>query len=131
MAVERDDARRLLAAMLQGMQSKSRDGGGGGMAENSENSAFLPQTVGVEVKIEAAGTGILAIQRPSAKIKALSGVLRFTHRQPLQSFNAWSSARAAPRQTRLEQPGFGRSGPDIPARKKPGHSPRASHNLHN
>jgi hypothetical protein len=56
LAVERDDARRLLAAMLQGMQSKSGDGGGVGMAENSENPAFLAQTVGVEIK--AGGSGI-------------------------------------------------------------------------
>ena len=62
-AVEGDDACRLLAAMLQGMQSKSRDGGGGGMAENSENPAFLPQAVRIEVKIKGAGIGIVPIQR--------------------------------------------------------------------
>ena len=50
MPVECYDARRLLAAMLQGMQSKSGDGGGVGMAENPENPAFLAQTVGVEIK---------------------------------------------------------------------------------
>ena len=90
-AVESNDARRLLTAMLQGMQSKSCDRCGGGMAENSENPAFLPQTVGLEVKIEGAGFGILPIQRPWAKIKALCGVLRFTHRHRC-SWPATSSA---------------------------------------
>ena len=109
MAVEREDGRRLLAAMLQGMQSKSRDGGGGGMAENSENPAFLSQAVGVEVKIESAGTRVLPIQRlppiqrPSAKIKALCGVLRFTHRQPFQSFSLRSGTRPAPNQQRCRE----------------------------
>jgi hypothetical protein len=51
MAIECDDARGLLAAMLQGMQSKRGDGGGGGMAENSENPTFLTQTIGVEIKV--------------------------------------------------------------------------------
>ena len=31
------------------MQSKSGDGGGVGMAENSENPAFFAKTVGVEI----------------------------------------------------------------------------------
>ena len=61
LAVESDDARRLLAAMLQGMQAKRRDRGGGGMAENSKNPAFLPQAVGIEVEIKTARSGILAI----------------------------------------------------------------------
>jgi hypothetical protein len=75
LAVECYDARRLLAAMLQGMQSKSGDGGGVGMAENPENPAFLAQTVGVEVKVE--GTGIMIPRkRPSAESKALSNVHR-------------------------------------------------------
>ena len=64
MAVERDDARSLLAAMLQGMQPKRCDGGGGGMAENAKNPAFFPQAVGLEVKIEGAGFNILPIRRP-------------------------------------------------------------------
>ena len=85
-AVEGDDACRLLAAMLQGMQPKRRDGGGGGMAENSKNPAFFAQAVGVEVKIEAARTGIRPSKGPGPNIKTLSGVLRYTHRQPLQSF---------------------------------------------
>ena len=49
-AVEADDARRLLAAMLQGVEAERRDRGGGGMAENAENAAFLTQPVGFEIK---------------------------------------------------------------------------------
>jgi hypothetical protein len=60
LAVECDNARRLLAAMLQGMQAKSGDGGGVGMAENPENPAFLAQTVGVEIEIKVGGFGIKA-----------------------------------------------------------------------
>src|SRR5579875_1176851 len=50
-AVKGDDARGFLPAMLQRMQAERRDGGGGGMTKNAENSAFLPQTVTIEVKI--------------------------------------------------------------------------------
>ncbi len=46
-AVEGDDAGRLLAAMLQGMQPERGDRRGVGMAENSEDAAFLTQPVGV------------------------------------------------------------------------------------
>ena len=39
--IERDDAGRLLTAMLQGVQAERRDGGGVGMAENAEDAALL------------------------------------------------------------------------------------------
>ena len=73
--------------MLQGMQSQSGDGGGGGMAENPEYPAFLAQAVGVEVEIKAGGSGIKAprINRPAAEIKALSNVLRFTYQRLLKA----------------------------------------------
>ena len=41
LAVKGHDARRLLAAMLKGVQAQRRDGGRLGMAENAENAAFL------------------------------------------------------------------------------------------
>jgi hypothetical protein len=84
LAVESYDARRLLAAVLQGMQSKSGDCGSVGMAENPENPAFLMQTVGVEIKTEATGTAIPR-NRPSAEITPLSNVLRFTHQRLLRA----------------------------------------------
>ncbi len=40
-AVERDDAGGLLAAVLQGVQSERGDGGGVGVAEDAEHAAFL------------------------------------------------------------------------------------------
>ena len=42
-AIERDDARRFLPAMLQGVQAERGDRGGFGMAENAEDAAFLTE----------------------------------------------------------------------------------------
>ena len=42
-AVEGDDAGRLLAAMLEGVQPERGDGGGIGMVEDAEDAAFLAQ----------------------------------------------------------------------------------------
>ena len=50
-SVEGDDAGGLLAAVLQGVQSESGDGGGFGMAENAEHAAFLAQRVAVQVLV--------------------------------------------------------------------------------
>ena len=50
-AVEGDDARRLLAAVLEGVQSERGDGGGIGMTEDAEDSAFFTQAVGVGVVV--------------------------------------------------------------------------------
>ena len=49
LAVEGDDARRLLPAMLQGVQAERDDRGRVGMAENAEDAAFLAQAVRVEI----------------------------------------------------------------------------------
>ena len=49
-AVEGDDARRLLAAMLQGVQAERGDRRRVGMAENAEYAAFLAQTVALEIE---------------------------------------------------------------------------------
>ena len=49
-AVEGDDARRLLSAMLQGVQAQRRDRGGVRMSENPENAALLSQPVVVEIQ---------------------------------------------------------------------------------
>ena len=50
-AVEGDNARRFLAAMLQGVQAKGGDRRGVGMAEYAEHPAFFAQAVAVEVEI--------------------------------------------------------------------------------
>ena len=57
-AVEGDDAGRLLAAMLQGVQAERRDGRGVRMAEDAEDAAFLAQRVAVEVKVGPRGIGL-------------------------------------------------------------------------
>ena len=46
-----DDAGRLLAAVLQGVQAERGDGGGIGVAEDAEHAAFLAQPVAVEVRV--------------------------------------------------------------------------------
>jgi len=48
LAVVDDDARRLLAAMLEGVQSKRRQGARFGVAINAEDAAFLAEMVVVE-----------------------------------------------------------------------------------
>ena len=52
-AVERHDAGRLLAAMLQGVEAERHDRGGIRMAVDAEDAAFLAQGVAVEVEIAA------------------------------------------------------------------------------
>ena len=47
LAVEGDDARRLLPAMLQRVQPERGQRGGLRVAENAEHAAFLAQAVGV------------------------------------------------------------------------------------
>src|SRR5262249_38097717 len=49
LAVEADDAGRLLAAVLQGMQPERGDRRGVGMTKNPEYAALLTQPVGVEI----------------------------------------------------------------------------------
>ena len=49
LAVEGDDAGRLLSAMLQGVQAERDDRRGVGMAEDAEDAAFLVQAVVVEI----------------------------------------------------------------------------------
>ena len=71
LAVEGDDARRFLAAMLQGMQAERGDRGGVGMAEDAEHAAFLAQAVGFEVEVEngvnrLGMSMVLAPERPQA-----------------------------------------------------------------
>ena len=50
-AVEGDDAGRLLAAVLQGVQAERRDRRGVRVAEDAEDAAFLAQRVAVEVEV--------------------------------------------------------------------------------
>ena len=49
--VEGNDARGLLAAMLEGVQSERRDGCGIGMTEDAEHPAFLAKRVRFQVAI--------------------------------------------------------------------------------
>jgi hypothetical protein len=60
-SVEGNDARGLLAAMLQSVQSECGDRGGIGVAEDAEHAAFLAQRVAFEI--------ILQIDRPGTEIK--------------------------------------------------------------
>jgi len=53
MAVERDDAGSLLAAVLERVQAERGDGGGVRMAENAEDAAFLAQPVVVQAEVDA------------------------------------------------------------------------------
>ena len=55
--VEGDDARRLLAAMLEGVQAERRDGGGVRVAEDAEDAAFLAQRVAVADRGPLPGLG--------------------------------------------------------------------------
>ena len=50
LAVERDDARRLLATMLQSMEAERGQRRGIGMAVDAEDAAFLPQPVGIGIE---------------------------------------------------------------------------------
>ena len=46
-----DDARRLLAAMLQGMEAEGRDGGRFRVPVDAEDAAFFAQGIAVEVEV--------------------------------------------------------------------------------
>ena len=50
LAVEGDDARRFLAAMLQRMEAERRDRGGVGVAEDAEDAAFFAQPVAFKIE---------------------------------------------------------------------------------
>ena len=56
-AVEGDDAGRLLAAMLKGVQAERGDGRGVRMAEDAEDAAFLAQRVAVPIRVVRARSG--------------------------------------------------------------------------
>ena len=55
MAVEGDDARGFLAAMLQGVEAERRDGGGVRMSVDAEDAAFLTQGIAFEVQVDCLG----------------------------------------------------------------------------
>ena len=54
-AVERYDAGRLLAPVLQGVQPERGDRGGVGVIENAEDAAFLAQSIAVKIPIAVPG----------------------------------------------------------------------------
>ncbi len=66
LAVEGDDARRLLTAMLQGMKPERGDRRGVWMTENAEDTAFFAQTIGIEIEnlIRRIGFGIIHVSGP-------------------------------------------------------------------
>ncbi len=102
LAVEADDARRFLAAMLECMEAESRQRGGVGMAEDAEHAAFLAQPVavklvvadepgqggsGVSVRVSAACHAVRSRGRGWKKLELLlrhpmapNGILRVTPR---------------------------------------------------
>ena len=47
-----DDARRLLAAVLQGVQAERCDGGGVGVSIDAEHAAFLAQPVAIQFEVQ-------------------------------------------------------------------------------
>ena len=49
-AVESDDARGLLAAMLKGVHSKRGNGAGVGVIENAKDAALFAQAVAVRIE---------------------------------------------------------------------------------
>ena len=56
-AVEGDDAGRLLAAMLEGVEAERRDRRRVRMAVDAEDAAFLAQRVAVEVEVHLPWAG--------------------------------------------------------------------------
>ena len=77
LAVERNDAGGLLAAMLERVQAERGDGGGVRMAEDAEHPAFLAEPVGVEVEFTR-------LRNVGGVEDGLCGVVvhRFAHRLP-------------------------------------------------
>ncbi len=61
-SVEGNDARGLLAAMLQRVQSECGDRGGIGVAEDAEHAAFLAQRVAFKVGISQVQIGWVEVQ---------------------------------------------------------------------
>ena len=60
-AVEGDDPRRLLAAMLEGVQPQGRDRGRIRVSVDAEHAALLPQRVAVAIEVrrpKLAGPGL-------------------------------------------------------------------------
>ena len=49
-AVERNDAGRLLAAVLQGVEAEHREGRGVRVTEDAEDAAFLAEPVAVQIE---------------------------------------------------------------------------------
>ena len=72
-AVERDDAGRFLAAMLQGVQAERRDGGRVRMPENAEHAAFLAQPVAVQIEVERGRRLVQVVWRVDHLAHRLSG----------------------------------------------------------
>ena len=64
LAVESDDARRFLAAMLEGVEAERGDRSGVGMAEDAEHPAFLAQAILV-------GIEELAVRRATSRFGGL------------------------------------------------------------
>ena len=60
-AVERDNAGSLLAAVLQGMQAERGNGGGVVMAENAEHAAFLVEAVAFDFLAPEIPGGCVAV----------------------------------------------------------------------
>ena len=69
-AVEGNDARGLLTAMLERMESEGGDGCRVGMAEYAEDAAFLAQPVGIEIEFSV-------VRRPISMASSAGEASRF------------------------------------------------------
>ncbi len=97
-AVEGDDARRFLAAVLQGVQSERCDGGGLGMAENAKHAALLAQRVSFQIDIAKKRLGLAQFQM---KLRGIIGrALHLVHRASLLEHDPEKWKPAFPRDKR-------------------------------
>ena len=80
LAVEADDARRFLAAMLQGVQAERGDRGGARVTENAEDAAFLAQAVAFEIEILGRRAGALRRDRAALTLNAIRPGFAAFHR---------------------------------------------------
>ena len=96
LAIECDDARGLLAAMLEGVQTERRDGGRIRVAENAEDTAFLTQSVGVEIEVVI---DIVPRSEPAGHESVVNGRNRMAHYAVLAGVaRRIASARSARRE---------------------------------
>src|SRR5258705_9124547 len=85
LAVERDDTGGFLAAMLERVQAERGDGGGVGMAENSEYAAFLTQAVAIHIRKACCGRRLVHLVQSGLRPASLARRRRFSIDQALHA----------------------------------------------